>query len=184
MFKKIKLVYQTVYIFAQKMRRAILFSLFLTIIFTNCTNETSSSSEASATEDMTEQLLGTWEIKDLKIDIATHGGSDTSSLLDIKEEQWIQVYALQPYRTFFAADSTFRTVRRVRDGTLLGEDRGLWRTFGDTLMLIQPNATFQYKVLLSEGKAEWAGVIDWDQDGQEDDTYYATFRYVGRTSNE
>lgn len=164
--------------------RAIFFSLFLMTFFFACSGEQKAKSGEQGGPDISKDLLGTWEVKYLKVDIETELGRDTSYTFEVNEGDWDKKFAVQPFRTFFAADSTFHTVRRSRNGTLIGEDRGLWRTFGDTLMLLQPDATLQYKVLLLNGQAEWAGVIDWDQDGSDDDTYYATYRYVGRTSNE
>lgn len=165
------------------MRTAILLVLLIALTF-SCASETNQSEKAEQKVDLSQALLGTWEAKLLKIDVDTYQGQDSSFVFEVSEENWEREYSVKPFRTFFAADSTFRTTRRGITGKLMGEDRGLWRTFGDTLMLLQPNSTSQYKVLIEKGQAEWAGVIDWDLDGVEDDVYYATYRYVGRTPNE
>ncbi|HKK74865.1 MAG TPA: hypothetical protein VJ953_07335 [Saprospiraceae bacterium] len=165
------------------MRITILALLLLAFSF-SCKQEVNDKTEAQPRQDLTQALQGTWEAKYLKIDVNTYQGQDSSFVFEVSEETWERDYSVKPFRTFFAADSTFRTTRRSNNNNLLGEDRGLWRTFGDTLMLIEPNNTSQYKVIIDKGQAEWAGVIDWDLDGEEDDVYYATYRYVGRTPNE
>lgn len=173
----------TVSIFDKKMK-AILFAVFLLAFTFSCTEDSNNASAETPTRDLTQALQGTWEAKYLKIEVDSYQGQDSSFVFEVSEETWEQEYSVKPFRTFFAADSTFRTTRRSINNNLIGEDRGLWRTFGDTLMLLQPNNTSQYKVVLDKGQAEWAGVIDWDLDGVEDDVYYATYRYVGRTPNE
>lgn len=140
--------------------------------------------EQVATNDLDSKLPGTWEVKYMKIEVDSYQNLDTNFVFEVGEELWERQYAVRPFRTYFAQDSTFRTVRRGLNGNTMSEDRGLWKIFGDTLMLIQPNATLQYKVLIENGQAKWAGVIDWDLDGQDDDVYYAEYRFVGRTSNE
>jgi hypothetical protein len=119
----------------------------------------------------------------MKVDVDSYQNQDSSFVFEVREETWERLYSVKPFRTYFAQDSTFRTVRRDLAGNPMGEDRGLWKTFGDTLFLIQPNATLQYKVLIENGQAKWAGLIDWDMDGVDDDVYYAEYRFVGRTLN-
>jgi len=165
------------------MRTVILITLLTTLLYT-CTNEQEPTASNAATQDITAALLGTWEAKSLKIEVDTYMGQDSSFVFEVAEENWERVYSVRPFRTFFATDSTFRTIRRSYTGQVIGEDRGLWRAFGDTLILLQSDYTVQYKVLIDKGQAEWAGVIDWDRDGVEDDVYYASYRYVGRTPNE
>jgi hypothetical protein len=150
----------------------------------SCTQDSKDSTQEAPAPDLTKALQGTWEAKFMKIEVDSYQGQDSSFVFEVSEETWERMYSVKPFRTFFAADSTFRTTRRTVGGSLVGEDRGLWRVFGDTLMMIQPTLTSQYKIIIDKGQAEWAGVIDWDLDGVEDDVYYASYRYVGRTSNE
>ena len=168
------------------MKNYIIGLLFLALFCANCQSDPSANQDQEEIEvvNIQESMLGTWEVKYLKVEVESYQNEDTSFVFEIQENQWNQVYGVRPFRTFFSQDSTFRTMRRSLDGQEIGEDRGLWRSFGDTLMMIQPNAVFQYKVEVDAGQAQWAGVIDWDYDGQDDDTYFATYRYVGKTSNE
>ena len=144
----------------------------------------SPEAEVEQTVNLAAQLPGTWEVKYMKVEVDTYQNLDSNFVFEIGEQIWERQYAVRPFRTYFAQDSTFRTVRRSLDGANMSEDRGLWKTFGDTLLLIQPNSTLQYKVLIEEGQAKWAGVVDWDYDGLEDDVFYAEYRFVGKTSNE
>ncbi|GAB5550553.1 MAG: hypothetical protein Sapg2KO_01440 [Saprospiraceae bacterium] len=140
--------------------------------------------EAQETTNIATEIQGTWEVKYMKVEVDSYQNLDSNFVFEATEELWERQYGIRPFRTYFAQDSTFRTLRRGLNGGTMGEERGLWKTFGDTLLLIQPNATLQYKVLIENGQAKWAGVIDWDLDGVDDDVYYAEYRFVGRTSNE
>ena len=158
---------------------------FALCLFFSCQNDSNRDNNSiPENPSIHDQLLGTWEVKLLKIEVDTYQGTDSSFVFEVSEEYWEEIYKVKPFRTFFAQDSTFRTTRKNLQGLPMGEDRGLWRAFGDTLMLLQPNATLQYKVSISKGQAIWAGLVDWDMDGVEDDVYYGEYRYVGRSSNE
>lgn len=166
------------------MRTGIIFFLPLLILWSCQPAEPTEADNEPERVSIHDQMLGTWEAKYLKVDVDTYENTDSSFTFEVSEEYWERTYKVRPFRTYFAPDSTFRTVRRNVQDYVVGEDRGLWRTFGDTLMLLQPDATLQYKVRLEKGQAYWAGLVDWDGDGREDDTYYAEFRYVGRTPRE
>jgi hypothetical protein len=174
------------FIFAEKeIMRTGLIALISVCLFWGCQPEAPAEQESAAEQvSIQDQMLGTWEVKLLRVEVDSYENTDSNFVFEVSEEYWERLYRVRPYRTYFAADSTFRTVRRNLNDQIVGEDRGLWRTFGDTLMLLQPNATLQYKVRLEKGQAYWAGLVDWDADGKEDDTYYAEHRFVGKTPNE
>ncbi|MEO0341282.1 MAG: hypothetical protein AAF242_18990 [Bacteroidota bacterium] len=170
------------------MRSFLLAVLFLSFIFA-CQNAPEPTEEVAEEETNSkvvarEDLLGTWEAKYLKVQGASYQGSDSAFVFEVNEGEWEKNYRVRPFRTFFGQDSTYRTVRRGLRGDYIGEDRGLWRNFGDTLMLLQSNATLQYKIRIIDGQAHWIGLVDWDLDGLEDDSYYAIMRKVAKTSAE
>lgn len=141
--------------------------------------------EVEETTNLATEMPGTWEVKYMKIEVESFQNDvDSNFVFEAGKEPWERQFGVRPSRTYFAPDSTFRTIIRGLNGASMSEDRGLWRTSGDTLVLIQPNATLQYKVMIENGQAKWTGVIDWDLDGAEDDVYYGEYRFVGRTSNE
>lgn len=132
-----------------------------------------------------EQLGGTWETTYIKVDVrSAEGKPDSSYLVEIREGDWERVFQVKPYRTYFAADSTFRTVHRGIQNDIISEDKGLWNTFGDTLMLLQPDATLQFKVAIRNGMGHFTGFVDFDGDGATDDAYYTIRRFVGEHNYE
>ena len=51
-------------------------------------------------------------------------------------------------------------------------------------MMIQKDGTLQYKLLVEKGQAHFSALLDWDQDGEEDDEYYMIYRLVSKSSAE
>ncbi|MBK6949603.1 MAG: hypothetical protein IPH16_17350 [Haliscomenobacter sp.] len=51
-------------------------------------------------------------------------------------------------------------------------------------MMIEKDATVQYKVLVDKGLAHFSALLDWDRDGQEDDEYYLIYRLISKSSAE
>jgi hypothetical protein len=49
--------------------------------------------------------------------------------------------------------------------------RGLWSVFGDTLILMEPDGTYQYQVRSKNNHLQFESLLDWDGDGVEDDAY-------------
>lgn len=168
------------------MRNFLVAVLLLGLLFTcqQATEQEQVIEESTRPGVAREDLLGTWEAKYLKVQGSSYQGSDSAFIFEVSEGDWEKNYRVRPFRTFFNQDSTFRTVRRGLNGDYIGEDRGLWQNFGDTLMLLQSNATLQYKIRIIDGQAHWIGLIDWDLDGLEDDSYYSIMRKVAKTSVE
>ena len=166
------------------MNRSLRWILFLALTF-GCQSETAEEKAAANTTSLYERLMGTWETTYIKVDIrSAENEPDSSYLFEIEEGQFERIFQVKPYRTYFAPDSTFRTVHRGIPGDIISEDKGLWNTFGDTLMLLQPDATMQFKVSIDKGMGHFTGFVDFDGDGMQDDAYYAIRRFVGKHSYE
>ena len=134
--------------------------------------------------DLKEVLPGTWETKFFQIKMPTHNDSDSTSVFEASEEYWEAKFQVKPYRTYFGPDQKYRTAYRGLQGHLISESRGVWNAFGDTLMMIQKDGTLQYKLLVEKGQAHFSALLDWDQDGEEDDEYYMIYRLVSKSSAE
>lgn len=164
------------------MKNRLIGLLFAGITLTACQPGTEATEEEPS---LYERLSGTWETTYLKVDVQTADNQpDSSYIFEVKEGEWERLYRVKPHRTYFAPDSTFRTVHRSIPGEVMSQEKGLWNTFGDTLMMIQPNTTQQFKVSVDKGMGHFIGLVDFDGDGREDDSYYAIRRYVGRNSYE
>ena len=108
---------------------------------------------------------------------------DSSYVLNIQEEEWDKVYFVQPVKTYYELDNKYRRTYFNVNGEVVSEDRGMWNTFNDTLMMIEPNVTYQYIISQQpSGLLQFSAILDWDSDGQEDDEYLGVQRYVSRTT--
>lgn len=157
----------------------------LLLLLSSCQSETKSRASTEPEASLYDRMTGTWETTYLKVDVrSAENQPDSSYLFEVQEGEWERIYRVKPYRTYFSPDSTFRTVHRGIPGDIMSEDRGLWNTFGDTLMLIQPTQTAQFKVAFRDGKAHFVGLVDFDNDGEADDSYYAIRRFIGKHAYE
>lgn len=157
----------------------------LVLLFSACQQNAGQEAPAEPKESLYQRLAGTWETTYIKVDVRSADNQpDSSYLFEVEEGEWERLYRIKPHRTYFSTDSTFRTVHRGLPGDVMSEDRGLWNTFGDTLMMIQPTQTTQFKVAFRDGKAHFVGLTDFDNDGQADDSYYAIHRFIGKHAYE
>ena len=59
----------------------------------------------------------------------------------------------------------------------------MWNVFNDTLMMIEPNVTYQYTISQQpNGLLKFSSIVDWDSDGVEDDDYLGVQRYISRVT--
>lgn len=151
--------------------------------FLACKREPGKAPETKA-PDLKTVLPGTWAATYLNVKMPTYQSGDTTEVFEASEEYWEAKYQVKPYRTYYGDDKKFHTVFRGVRGDVFGEAKGIWNVFGDTLMMIEPKKTVQYKVLIDKGMAHFSAVLDWDQDGKEDDEFYAIFRQVSKSSAE
>lgn len=160
--------------------RYLSFFLLLTTCFA-CQSETDTTTK-TATSLQRKDLIGTWEQTTLLITYNSNSGiEDSITVFEVKEENWVQTLSIQPVRSIFMPDSTFRQEFRTPSDSLYSRQRGLWNLIDDTLIMITPEATYTYQIELSgSGLSHYRSVLDWDGDGVEDDAYEATHRLVSR----
>lgn len=161
------------------MRYLILLSLFVA-----CQSETDTSNLSDSEQLQRKDLIGTWEQTTMLITYnSTSGIEDSMTVFEVKEENWIKTLSIQPVRSIFKADSTFRQEFRTPTDSLYSRQRGLWNLIGDTLIMITSEATYTYEIELDgSGLSHYRSILDWDGDGMEDDAYEATHRLVSRQS--
>ena len=153
----------------------------LLLLLAACRNEAPrQEAETAPAVDLKQHLPGAWEAVSLQVTVHTAENTDSSYVFEVREENWVQRFGVHPKRTVFLLDNRFRTEFRSVTDTLIEAQRGVWNTFGDTLMLIEPSATTQYEVTLRSGLADWRTLVDWDGDGEVDDELWEVHRYVGR----
>lgn len=145
-----------------------------------CQGEPSAGQEEVSAKQppLKEALPGTWESVSIRVDVNTAENTDSSYVFEVKEEEWAQRLGSRPIRFYFQPDNKYRQEFTALSGEVVSATRGMWNTFGDTLMLIEPNATYQYQVATGKGLAEFRTMMDWDGDGQEDDSYLGVHRKI------
>jgi len=121
------------------------------------------------------ELVGTWANNSLTVNMNTVNNSDTDSLLQIDDpSQWVQILRMRPILTLYNVDGTYYSVYRNLTDSIVHQPSGIWKVIGDSLLLNQKYpydylSTFHFSV--DGPKVEFVGILDWDQDGQNDDLY-------------
>lgn len=129
-----------------------------------------------------DKLYGVWEGATFRVIVnSVENQVDSSFIFDISEADWETELQVKPVKTIFLPDSTYVQEFRGLNGDLYDVTKGLWNTYGDTLMLLEREATYIYGSRFNaNGLLELRSLVDWDGDGQEDDEYTATHRLIGR----
>ena len=152
------------------------------IFLPGCQGEASKADTTEKQRPLNELLPGTWETISIRVEVNTTENTDSSYIFEVKEEEWASRLGSRPILFYFQPDNKYRQEFVALNDEVMSTARGIWNTFGDTLMLIEPNATYQYQVAIGKGLAEFRTMLDWDGDGQEDDSYSAVHRQVSMTT--
>jgi len=163
------------------MRFIVVFLLFIGLLSceSGSTTNDGSSAEAEEVVDLKKALPGTWESVSLKVTINSLQNSDSSYVFQVEEENWERKLGVRPVKYFYTPDQKFRRVHYDARDSITEVTRGIWNVFGDTLMMIAEDATYQYEVSLKNGLSEYRTYLDWDGDGEEDDEYIGVQRLIG-----
>lgn len=159
------------------------FLLLTVLIVSSCQSEPRNQEAEVETLDLAETLPGTWEMVSLEVKVNSFENTDSTYVLKIKEEEWDKVYFVKPVKTYYELDNKYRRAYFNVNGDVVSEDRGMWNVFNDTLMMIEPNVTYQYIISQQpNGLLQFSAILDWDSDGEEDDEYLGVQRYVSRVT--
>jgi hypothetical protein len=121
--------------------------------------------------NLKQTLPGMWITSRIEVTINSLNGTDTTIVEKVEENTWRNRFFVHPPEYYFGSDNKYRRVHRSLADTLISNARGLWNTFGDTLMLIEPDATYQYVVSKENEQIIFKTMVDWDGDGQTDDEF-------------
>ena len=150
-----------------------------------CKQEASQQTEPGKAEQavpLKETLPGTWESVSIRVEVNTAGNTDSSYVFEVLEEDWAERLATKPIKYYFQPDNKYRQEFIALNDEIMSTAKGMWNTFGNTLMLIEPDATYQYQVSSSKGLMQFSATLDWDGDEQEDDNYLGIFRKISLTT--
>lgn len=158
---------------------AFLGAIILLVMITSCQqNQAEEQTVEEATVDLKAALQGTWQTYQINVAVNSADGKDTFRTESLTEAIWKKRFLMEPPVYYFQADQKYRLVHRNMDGLIVDQSRGMWNTFGDTLVLIEPDATYNYRVKLGEGKAAFRTFLDWDDDGETDDEFQSLNRQI------
>jgi len=173
------------YTFAQskKSMKFIIPLMFLsTLVFSlGCARETKNKVDQGL--DLKKELPGTWESISIKVTINSPDSiPDSTDYLIVEEENWIKVLQIKPIRTYYEIDNKYRSEYRDFRDSIFSITRGIWNVFGDTLLMITPEETYQYQVKIENGLGTFTSFMDWDGDGLQDDEYVGTQRFISKST--
>lgn len=121
-------------------------------------------------------LNGVWESAAYRVEINTPNNQDTTIIITIDEQDWKEKMNMKPIEAYFQADHKYIAEYRHLNDSLIRRHRGVWNTFGDTLVIIEPDAIYQYTMQWKNERVYFQSLVDWDADGKEDDVYYGIYR--------
>lgn len=129
-----------------------------------------------------DKLYGVWEGVTFQVSLnSVDNIEDSTAVFEVSEAAWEAKLQVKPVRTIYLPDSTYVQEFRTLQGEIYNTTKGLWNTYGDTIMLLERDATYTYDSKFNDkGWLELRSLVDWDDDGQLDDEYLATHRLVGR----
>jgi hypothetical protein len=151
---------------------------FLPMMSCDSSPSSQETNQEATAADLKSEIPGTWETVSFRVTVNALDSLNEPSVFEVEENAWLEKMGVQPIQTQFTDDNKFRQEYLDRSDSLLQLTRGIWNIFGDTLMLIAPDATYQYQVDLQGERAEFRCYLDWDGDGQADDEYVGLQRVV------
>lgn len=149
------------------------------VLMLGCRQEGNKNTTSTETTNIQEKLPGTWEAVSVSVTVnSVNNQADSIEIFEIKESDWTSRMGVKPVKTAYQPDNKFRQSFFALNDSLVSVNRGIWNIIGDTLIMIEPNATYQYEVDLADGLATFKALLDWDGDGLEDDEYIGVHRKV------
>ena len=147
---------------------------FLLLLLCSC-----QKSESPESVDLKELMPGTWESVSIKVVVNSVSNTDSNYVFDVPEKHWKEKLGVQPVKTYYQTEENkFYSEYIDLDGNITNVERGKWYVFGDTLMRVTPEATYQYEVAIRGGVGTFTSMMDWDGDGNEDDEYSGVQRKI------
>jgi hypothetical protein len=148
--------------------------LLLLIIILSCSTYNKESS-------LTSELAGEWRNTYLKVEMNSYQNQDTLVVMIADTSNWEAVIGLKPIRTFFLEDGTYHSDHYSLKDSLLFSAKGSWKMESDTLVMDEVSpamATYRLKTVINQNEVEFAGHLDFDEDGRADDFYVGKQRRI------
>ena len=145
--------------------------LLLAILSCQTAESTENEESIESTISLEDYIVGEWENVSLEVVVNSHNNTDSSFSILVPKGSWEEKLGIKPIQTHYDSNNTYQSVYRSLNDSIVQTTRGIWNVFGDTLMLIESDATYEYSVRLRDSLGEFRAILDWDGDGKIDDTY-------------
>ncbi|MGF1635560.1 MAG: hypothetical protein ACFCUU_00705 [Cyclobacteriaceae bacterium] len=132
--------------------------------------------DASFYEEMEELFIGTWRSTTVKVWVNTFENTDTSFIVYITEDTWMDMMNIEPIETTIFADGTYKSAYRDNLGRDIYQMKGVWMLNGDSLIMKDNFDEYRYKVFVDEQRLEMESMVDYDDDGKKDDRFIGTYK--------
>lgn len=142
--------------------------LILALALSACSNE-----EKETQSSLRDQLIGEWQNLSIKVTMNQLDSIANPDVYEVDTTNWEKELQIKPIITTFNADSTYTSVYRALNDSVLGVLKGRWGVIEDTLLMLpqQNSQPSKYFTKIDGNQAEFTTLLDWDSDGEEDDLY-------------
>jgi hypothetical protein len=113
------------------------------------------------------EIIGDWVANSIKIDIK----SDSATQVYVAKGEFETKLNHKPMQTTFLPNNTYQIDYLNLQDSIFEKRRGVWNIFGDTLLLIEDDATYKYAIKMRHNHLQYQAQLDWDNDTEVDDTY-------------
>lgn len=130
---------------------------------------TLSAITACSKNNNAELIIGEWYNQSMIV--AINHGSPEETEFKVPIGNWEEILGIQPILTTYTADGNYTSVYTDLEDVVAFETQGTWDMKGDSLFLTESGSTTAYRFMWMDGKGEFTGFLDWDEDGLPDDLY-------------
>ena len=153
--------------------------IILAILYQACQTSTEQKKETEETPGLEQSITGVWENVSLTVDIESKAGiPDSTDRFEVPAGHWEDILQIKPIRTTYLGDSTFTSVYRDLNDSVVHTTSGEWFVKKDTLYLVSEGVTSGYHTVVKSDTGTFTGYLDWDQDSIPDDLYTGVQRKI------
>ena len=131
--------------------------------------------------DLKNEIIGKWRNSNIKVTMKTDKGD---SVLEANSKTWQDVMKIKPIVTTFKKNGSFKSVYQNLENEVIMTREGTWKIENDSLYMTQDDVTTSYQVKMKGRIAFFKGMLDWDQDGENDDLYFGRQAKIGKNKSD
>jgi len=150
------------------MKKIAFLQILLCLIWAACQNN-------STKKLNNENIAGTWSNTLMKMKFESYKNTTKDSTLIVTKDNWVEILKIQPIKTTFEINGTYKSEYFGSDGKFLQAVSGKYWFQNDSVVLKQllPKEDFNaYKTKIWGNSISFETNIDFDSDGKKDDYYY------------